>query len=414
MKRVENRFASTYSIFLACEGEKSEPYFLNDLISLAKKKFPIDYTFDIWPAIKQKSKDGNPPIATKDIKSGRKANNRKAIDPPVEKPSNTSKENPGGNPKKWVELAEKRLGYFDEVAVIFDKDGHPTLSEAFDTVKKLQKKGKNIRIYFSSRSFEYYLLQHFEFKYRTFHKTECGEKVSIGNGKTTTKYYNCSYPLTEIKTKPNTAKECRGLTCINGYARSAGYWQKSKNDKTFNLAVNIWRGICNAETVRRMAMAENPNKEPYELNPYLDFQYLLIRLLGYTIMTDKKNPVSHDIGNKNLQTIELNGTTLQITNATPLPMRLPEGWLTVYEVPEVVTKESDFGIPDYLTETEQTRFNESKLKRDVIEQASALTINPGATYSYPLPSSLFTPKAGHPNSRFAELTLSSHRRLLLP
>lgn len=53
------------------------------------------------------------------------------------------------------------------------------MKEAFKEAEK-EIDGKTVNIAFSSRSFEYYLLLHFEYLYYDFQSTECGERI---NGK---------------------------------------------------------------------------------------------------------------------------------------------------------------------------------------------------------------------------------------
>ena len=59
----------------------------------------------------------------------------------------------------------------DESWAVYDKDEHPKHEEAMAEAIKIID-GKKVNIAFSSRSFEYYLLLHFEYLYYSFDATE--------------------------------------------------------------------------------------------------------------------------------------------------------------------------------------------------------------------------------------------------
>ena len=108
----------------------------------------------------------------------------------------------GVPPLKWVLYARKILSEgVDESWAVYDKDEHPKHEEAFVEANRIID-GKKVNIAFSSRSFEYYLLLHFEYIYYRFEETECGERIK-GNKH----IYECGtgkYP----------DKDCGGRVCI--------------------------------------------------------------------------------------------------------------------------------------------------------------------------------------------------------
>lgn len=99
--------------------------------------------------------------------------------------------------------------------------------EAFEEAGKVID-GKVIHIAFSSRSFEYYLLLHFEYVYHSFVATECGERV---DGKKV--LYHC---MANDASK-NLAKEiCVSMAMPD--LRNTGKKQKHQN-QLFPLSKNV-------------------------------------------------------------------------------------------------------------------------------------------------------------------------------
>lgn len=80
---------------------------------------------------------------------------------------------------------------------------------------------------------------------------------------------------------------CTGDKCVNGYARLKGYWQESKSDdNSMFVAVKdkLFNGIRNATLLRRQSDIKEGDKPVYERNPYTTVDYLISRLLGYTVL----------------------------------------------------------------------------------------------------------------------------------
>lgn len=176
---------------------------------------------------------------------------------------------PGVPPLKWVQYARKILSEgVDESWAVYDKDKHPKHEEAYLEANKVID-GKKVNIAFSSRSFEYYLLLHFEYIYHSFDETECGEKV---RGKK---------HIFECGTGKNPGKDCNGKNCINGYARKKGYWQETKSsESTFPLVKdNLVKGIVNACRLRAESALKTA-ESIYDRNPYTDVDILVGRLIG--------------------------------------------------------------------------------------------------------------------------------------
>ena len=187
----------------------------------------------------------------------------------------------GTPPMCWVDAGKQKLDTYEEVWCVFDKDGHPRCKEAFDEVDKLAAGGNNrLHIGFSSISIEYYFLLHFEYIFHAFPKCECNEKVAVGK-KTKTVPFCC------MTNEAIIGKACNGDRCVQGYARSKGYWEETKKARTnfyALLAPHILTGISNATTLRRQSLAINSALKIYERNPYVDVDKLVTKLLGYSAL----------------------------------------------------------------------------------------------------------------------------------
>lgn len=266
---------TNYSVSFVCEGTHTEPNFFGAMVDWLRKNGKSDFDVQIHP---------KPTITPDDneLDLNRGASGRKKRTPKndTEEKQKLEEEDkfPGQPPLNWVKAGIKQLSTYDEVWVIFDKDGHPKTPEAFAAAEENVIEGKKVNIAFSSRCFEYYLLLHFELIYKAFEKSECNEKKYYKNRrKPRTKSYYC---MTSRAVK---GKACQGDKCINGYARLKGHWEDSKGtDSTFALVKDkLWIGICNAHTVRWKSNLTTPETVFYTRNPYVDVDKLICRLLGY-------------------------------------------------------------------------------------------------------------------------------------
>ncbi len=184
-------------------------------------------------------------------------------------------------PLRFVALAkakEEQEQLYDEIWVVFDKNGHTAHKEAF----KLANDGvqnKKINIAFSSRSFEYWILLHFERICKPFDKSECGVKVK-GN-KT---IFDCG--------KENNAnpKDCKGETCLVGYIRRHTLLKNyAKSNVQSNLlemmkilldGKYLLNAFENAAWLRFQMEKQYPTSLIHELNPYTNVDELVKSILG--------------------------------------------------------------------------------------------------------------------------------------
>lgn len=144
----------------------------------------------------------------------------------VETEENTAKE----LVKRAKELKEIPT---DEVWAVFDKDGYTKHAEAFNMAL-----GNQIKIAFSSISFEYWILLHFEYTTRPFRKADDVIK----------------------------------------YIEKKGYFDKyDKGDKGIYQKVkdNVMIAFERAKRVRSYQDAANPGEKIYRLNPYTNVDELM-------------------------------------------------------------------------------------------------------------------------------------------
>ena len=137
---------------------------------------------------------------------------------------------------------------YEELWVVFDKDNHPKMLEAFSLAKS-----RGVKIAFSSVSFEYWILLHFR--------------------KTTKPYRSCSELIADLK------KDLPNF---------------EKNTKKIYLDVKdlTQLAIENAHHLRAQLATSHLGVPVYETNPYVNVDNLVQMLLNngknYSIPTDLK------------------------------------------------------------------------------------------------------------------------------
>ncbi|MGN1232892.1 MAG: RloB family protein [Candidatus Cryptobacteroides sp.] len=260
-RNSENTHHSKYVIRIVCEGNKTEPLFFTSLCDIyCKDRDAMDVKTVPQPFIPEE--EG--PLDTSRGTYRGKRRKVKAGNKPTEEVVIT-----GPPPLNWVRYARQLLSEgVNESWAVYDKDNHPKHEEAFLEANRIID-GKKVNIAFSSRSFEYYLLLHFEYIYRCFNETECGEKL---HGKK---------HIFECGTGKIPEKDCDGEVCINGYARKRGYWLETKSSvSTFPLVKdNLVKGMVNACRLREES--DSRTSVPiYERNPYTNVDALVGRLIG--------------------------------------------------------------------------------------------------------------------------------------
>jgi hypothetical protein len=172
--------STNHTTLIICEGEKTEPLFFKSILDFieADKTRILDTILTLRPEPPAEDEKIEPkPQKHKPARKTRTTHKIEKIDA-EEKIKKT-----GGYPLNWVLEGKTELddGTFDEVWVVFDHDNHPKRKEAFEAAA-IEVNEKKVQIAFSSRSFEYYLLIHFEKIYHKFEKTDCKFDKNIGKG----------------------------------------------------------------------------------------------------------------------------------------------------------------------------------------------------------------------------------------
>ncbi|SDZ77210.1 RloB-like protein [Arachidicoccus rhizosphaerae] len=191
------------SIFIACEGSNTEPLYFEKLKEVMEDNDDYPYAVTVYP---DKDLDKNPKTDAVGL----------------------------------VNVAIERKEEFDELWVVFDKDGYTKHKKAFNLAKE-----NKINVAFSSISFEMWILLHFERNNYSFTKS-----ANIIND-----------------------KFCDGEKYLEDYAKSGDYNLYPKiQDK--NL-----KAFGNASWLRNWLNSNNPLYTIYEVNPYTDVDSLVKKLL---------------------------------------------------------------------------------------------------------------------------------------
>lgn len=174
-------------------------------------------------------------------------------------------------PLRYVAQAqciEKHQCVYDEIWAVFDKNGHTHHQEAFERAKRIVN-GKETKIGFSSRSFEQWILLHFEKSDTPFEQTECKiDKTPVG----------CNDTL-----------GCQGEKCLVGYIRKNYIFNYEKSNKNTNLQQLMNNLVAkhdmafqNAIWLREQKQNEllTNQRKIHELNPYSDVDILVKSILG--------------------------------------------------------------------------------------------------------------------------------------
>ena len=258
---------SKHTILIICEGESTEPLFFNSIKDeILSGTYDINAVINIRPEPREEDSDNTEKSPYKDERPKKQVRKARFLEEP--------EVITGVPPAKWVKEGIKELENqsYDEVWAVFDHDNHPARKEAFE-LSTMNINGKKVNIAFSSRSFEYYILLHFERIFKSFSETKCSETVNE-SGRRRRIYFNCG---TNMHTK-----DCRGERCILGYASSKNYWNMENYKRSlFPVIKNrLDRGFINSAWLR-FKYQSNGNEIPvYDRNPYVTTDLLIKRLVG--------------------------------------------------------------------------------------------------------------------------------------
>ena len=271
------------NLLIVCEGEITEPFYFKILADQAIEKGEWD-NVEIVP--KPRLPENKPEKEPKNHKRAKRTFQNPTIEVSekgIMPADATEKKYLKGNTETWatplrfVKEARDRFteGAYDEVWVVFDRNGHPAHEAAFALAVETDKP---VNIGFSSRSFEQWVLLHFEKSQLVFEATACkvrqkGQNIQLG----------C------MSDKPLEGS-CEGDKCLVGYIRKNYLADYSKKG---NLAMiqlfeqltqpqSIQTALINAAWLqaKQYVLLEKNDNKPYLINPYTNVDTLVKRLLN--------------------------------------------------------------------------------------------------------------------------------------
>lgn len=306
------------TVLIICEGQKTEPYLFQSIID---KIGDSNIKYTIFPEAKLEEGEGIDEVVSHKRKRKKritKAPSHNEVD--IEVIS-------APLPLNWVKTGKKELqdNTYNEVWVVFDHDDFPARKEAFEEAE-LGVNGEYVKIVFSSRSFEYYLLSHFEQVYSQFEKTDCKFKEEGKKNKT---FIRCG-------TNKYEELDCNGTKCINGYAQIKGYWQNSDDDntkksKTFydRIKSKLEIGFENSSWIRFQSNIHENEKQIYDRNPYIHNTDKLIKKLLQSNLEHKWIRITEV---NRFEEIELKVTnnSVEIQNKSQITIIIPQNSMELH------------------------------------------------------------------------------------
>lgn len=262
------------NLLIVCEGEVTEPFYFRILADKAIEA-------GMWDSVKiipePRSTDAeNDEIPTRKAKRALKNPETNVPNRWIQAADNTElaylKKDKWQTPVNFVKEARDYLtdGLYSEAWVVFDRNGHPAHEAAFALAAE---KDKPVHIAFSSRSFEHWVLLHFERNLSAFQATECKDekKKPLGCG-----------------TDKTLAGGCQGDKCLSGYIRKNYLPNYSKKGDSIQLfkqltSQNSLDNACiNAAWLRskQTDLLRGHSNKPFLINPYTTVDVLVKRLLG--------------------------------------------------------------------------------------------------------------------------------------
>lgn len=251
MRQVQKRKFRN-SLVIVCEGSETEYNYFEELASIAMSEQPNRYSrIKVVPTPEEKA-------ASDGRRASHKRKMRNNVKPLLlyyvkEEKSVMEYVQNRFLPARLVREAQLFMledGYSDGWAV-FDKDIHPGHERAWELAAQMPQ----LRIAFSSYSFEEWILCHFERNSHDYHHSLC-------------KCEDCG----------TLHKGCQGKRCLIGRIREKKYipdFVKSQERLFFKLEKRLEAACINAAWLRSL----NKNIIPYQQNPYTNVDELVLQLL---------------------------------------------------------------------------------------------------------------------------------------
>lgn len=303
--RSKNPSNSVFTALFVCEGENTEPAYLFEFEKYLNQNFksiyPNEIKFSIIPLkLEIVELNSENQIFTRKKNFRKTENTEVKINELIEPEYKAA-------PTRWVRCAQKESeqANFDSVWAIFDYDNRneSDLKAAFELANN---SGSRIKIAYSSYSFEYWLLLHYELYTNFLRNSECKDKnreiISCGE----------SGNLHE--------KNCKGESCLGGYLRfkeyPVGHKIKTKSS-TFNDLIELMnKARYRSAFIRNLP--QNTGRELWQCKPittvdvmvneFLNLSNSLIWQFEEKITTKGGIEISWKKAESNIQVIVYNNT----------------------------------------------------------------------------------------------------------
>lgn len=271
--RTSDKKIGVFSVLLVCEGQNTERMYFNELEKYLAENFksiyPNGIKFSIFPYVVEEDKvDEKKQFLSRKVGKRRSLKFESIISDDVEEEYSAA-------PIRWVRYAQKKAedsGY-NEAWSVFDYDNRDIdlIKQAYNLADKpIGKDDPKVGIAYSSYSFEYWLLLHYELYLKYLGHSECkhSKKREI---------VNCANQETPKK------EDCKGLKCLGGYMRSKGYevgfYNKSVRSTFPAVEKFIKRAIFHSTFVR--SQPANLDKEIWEMRPVTTMDKLIEGLIKF-------------------------------------------------------------------------------------------------------------------------------------
>ncbi|MDA3952562.1 MAG: RloB family protein [Bacteroidales bacterium] len=269
MSRITGSKKTAHTVLIVCEGKNTEPSYFESLESYIRDKYSDHYpngiTFDIFPigpetqeAIKQESELFSRKKTTRVVK-----NAEQIINEDIEEEYSPA-------PIRWVRYAQKQsinVGY-NQVWSVFDYDNRSAshIEKSFNQAETATTDGiDKVQIAYSSYSFEYWILLHYELyeKYLGFSECKDEKREPIACG-----------------TKAH-SDDCNGNKCLTGYLYlndpKVGSILKTEESTFPYIKENMRKACIRAKYMRTLHSKETTNK--WEMKPVTTMDEMLESLI---------------------------------------------------------------------------------------------------------------------------------------
>ena len=266
ISRKSGSIKGKYTVLIVCEGQNTEPAYFSKfetyLNSNYSHEYPKGISFTIFPFPPEETQ-----IRNEADQFTTRTKNKKELQNPEKIINDDIEDQYRPEPTRWVRYAQKKAenSGFNEVWSVFDYDNRADdeIKTAFDLADNEEFDFGKVKIAFSSYSFEYWLLLHYELFEKNLIASECKDenRDEINCGDAT-----CAHP-----------NNCKGIYCLGGYLRSqlydVGFYNKTK-DSTFPALIDKIK-IARYNSVYVRHLPKNTGLETWTIKPITTMDKLI-------------------------------------------------------------------------------------------------------------------------------------------